>query len=138
VGSKVLQSAAVWYERAAANGYSGGAWDLGDLLHANGEKEEARRNYAQAAKVGGADDKLKWGKMLENGFVGEADLIAAAAAYRSASEKGSVRATYHLASLYFLGADGLPRDRDKVRQLFIEAALGGDTDAINIISALGV
>lgn len=136
MGSRKPDIAAVWYERAAANGFSSAAWSLGKLHEAIGDREKARHNFERAAEIGDSDDKLRWGRILENGVVGEADVAAAAAAYKSAAEKGSVGATYRLAWLYFIGADGFPRDRAKARQLFEKAARGGDPDAINMVSAL--
>ncbi|WP_026603712.1 tetratricopeptide repeat protein [Methylomonas sp. 11b] len=137
LGSKDIGGALHWYKLSASNGYSSSAWKLGEIQSVNGSPKEAYDSFALASKIGNSDDKLRWAGMLENGSdIVDKDIGTAAMAYKSASDSGSIHATYRLAWLYFIGDKSFSKDVNIAKKLFQQAAQGGDKDAINMVKAL--
>jgi TPR repeat protein len=136
LGSVDRLRAKQWYERAAAAGSADGEWALGQLHRADGNLPVAELHFARSAALGTAEDKLRWGVLLEDGVLGKARPAEALALYVSAAAGGSARAAYRAGWLCFTGAEGIKRQLPRARQLFQAAAKAGDADAVNMLRAL--
>lgn len=94
-------------------------------------EEEEFKWIKKAAESGVAAWQAELGWFYSSGTVVPLDYLTAAIWYKKAADQDQPMALRQLGLLYYLGADGIPRDLEKSIFL-IEKAIGlGDTTAIN-------
>ncbi|WP_271170033.1 hypothetical protein [Hansschlegelia plantiphila] len=125
-------AAAVWLEKAAAQGLAPAQHRLGSLYEkGSGVSRDiltARRWYERAAASGNVRAMHNLGVIQAEGGLGKPDFTAAATWFRMAAERGLVDSEYNLAVLCARGLGG-KRDLVDAYKWFALAAAQGDQDA---------
>ena len=125
-------AAALWLEKAAAQGLAPAQQRLGSLYEkgrgVSRDVNAARRLYEQAAASGNVRAMHNLGVIHAEGGLGKADYAAAAIWFRMAAERGLVDSQYNLAVLEARGLMG-KRDLKDAYKWFALAADQGDEDA---------
>ena len=126
------ESAALWLEKAAAQGLAPAQQRLGSLYEkgrgVSKDINAARRLYEQAAASGNVRAMHNLGVIHAEGGLGKADYAAASIWFRMAAERGLVDSQYNLAVLEARGLMG-KRDLKDAYKWFALAADQGDEDA---------
>ncbi|QZO01424.1 hypothetical protein [Chenggangzhangella methanolivorans] len=125
-------SAAVWLEKAAAQGLAPAQHRLGSLYEKGRgvarDVTTARRWYEQAAASGNVRAMHNLGVVYAEGGLGKPDYSAASVWFRMAAERGLVDSQYNLAVLDARGMSG-KRNLVDAYKWFSLAAVQGDEDA---------
>ena len=129
---KDLEQAALWYRKAADQGYAKAQFNLG-WSYENGEGvekdlEQAALWYRKAADQGYAKAQFNLGWSYENGEGVEKDLEQAALWYRKAADQGYAVAQFNLGVLYMNGK-GVEKDLEQAALWYRKAADQGDAKA---------
>jgi TPR repeat protein len=102
--------AMMWYQRAAAQGFSKALYNIGYTYETEGDNfTEAARWYSKAAAQSFAPAQYKLGRFFRYGHGVPRDPTKAARYFRLASIAGIARAQIALGDLLMFG-DGLPQD----------------------------
>jgi TPR repeat protein len=127
-----VEKAAVWLERAAANGnavaqnYVGVLYQTGTGVHAN--MATAMRWYEAAARNGNLKAMTNLGKAYAGGWAEGADFTKAAEWFGRAAGFGEVDAQFDLAILYERG-EGVSRSIPEAYKWYVIAGARGDANA---------
>ena len=118
-----------WLEKAADGGVTHALFELAELQHKQGELEQARASYAQAAQQGQITAQYTYGEMLRLGQGGKEDYALALKQYRLAAQQGDHMAQYRMGTLREEGL-GAPRNRVHAYAWLSLAATEGMPDAV--------
>ena len=127
-----VEKAAVWLERAAANGnalaqnYVGVLYQTGTGVHAN--MATAMRWYEAAARNGNLKAMTNLGKAYAGGWAEGTDFTKAAEWFGRAAGFGEVDAQFDLAILYERG-EGVSRSIPEAYKWYVIAGARGDANA---------
>ncbi|MCB1916856.1 MAG: sel1 repeat family protein [Rhodocyclaceae bacterium] len=94
-----------------------------------GRYESARRIWEALDRAGFGEAAFNLGILYEDGLGVDADIQRALAHYRRGAENGSVKAQFRVGKLFWLGAPGVPPDREEGRRYLAMAAAHGDREA---------
>ncbi|MGV3490456.1 MAG: peptidoglycan-binding protein [Devosia sp.] len=127
-----LETAAMWYERAASQGFVPAQYRLGNLYE-NGrgvekDLEQARLWYQQAAEGGNRMAMHNLAALYAGGGLGEQQFDAAAKWFEEAAGRGMKDSQFNLGMLYARGL-GVKQDLSASFKWFSLAANRGDADA---------
>ena len=122
--------------------------DLSDIVRRpeygnyRGYAEFKMGHYAAAKRIWEALDERNFseagfdlGILYEDGLGVTRDIDRALAYYRRSAMLGSPKAMFRLGVLYWLGAPGVPIQRDEGRRFLSMSAAAGDTDAQRYLAA---
>jgi uncharacterized protein len=138
--SKDNAVAAMWYHRAAKNGFAEAQDKLG-LMFFNGEgvakdRGEAAKWYRLAAEQGNANAQFKLGKMHTRNDLGVSkNNTEAVRLYRLAAEQGNANAMFELGQMYSYGK-GVIKDTTEGVKLYRQAANKGNALASLLLGHL--
>lgn len=118
-----------WLEKAANGGVTKALFELAELQHKQGEREQARTSYAKAAQQGHILAQYIYGEMLRLGQGGKEDYAQALKQYRLAAQQGYRQAQYRMGTLREEGL-GAPRNRVHAYAWLSLAATEGMPEAV--------
>jgi localization factor PodJL len=127
-----LNAAAVWYDRAASQGFAPAQYRLGNLYEAGKgvEKDlaQARIWYQQAAEAGNRMAMHNLAALYAGGELGTQQFDSAAKWFEEAANRGMKDSQFNLGMLYARGL-GVKQDLSASYKWFALAAARGDADA---------
>lgn len=94
-----------------------------------GRYDSAYRIWSALDERGFGEAAFNLGILYEDGLGRDKDMARALALYRRGAENGSVKAQFRIGTLYWLGAPGVPVDRQEGRRYLAMAAANGDSEA---------
>lgn len=96
--------------------------------------ESARRIWEALDARDYGDATFNLGILYEDGLGVARDAARAMTYYRRGAQLGSQKAMFRAGLLYWLGAPGIPQNRDEGRRFFEMAAAAGDADAARYLA----
>jgi localization factor PodJL len=127
-----LETAVVWFERAAGKGLAPAMYRLGSLYEkgvgVKKDLEKARQLYLAGADKGNAKAIHNLGVLYAEGIDGKPDGRTAAQWFRKAADKGVADSQYNLGIMYARGI-GVDQNLAESYKWFALAAQQGDQDA---------
>jgi len=134
------ESAYMWYKKAAVKEYPPAMNNIG-MMYLNGEYVTSNHNVAfklfLKASLNHAQAKDNLAQCYEFGWGTERNIVKAAELYEKAGDEGYILGWFHLAQMYEVGYDELPKDIDKAVEWYIKAAEGDLGQARTKLAELG-
>jgi len=119
------ETAYMWYKKAAVKEYPPAMNNIG-MMYLNGEYVVSNHDVAfklfLKASANHAQARDNLAQCYEFGWGTERDIAKAADMYQKAGDSGYLLGWFHLAQMYEIGYDELPKDIDKAVEWYTKAA----------------
>ncbi len=136
-----MKKATVWYEKAAKQGLASAQYNLAQLYHSLGDKEDhayekAKYWYEKAAEQGIMQAYNNLGSLYLEGKGVPKDPQKALTLFEKAAQQGDANAHLNAALLYMNGAEGITPDKMRAYEHFVKALKAGRQEAQPHLEAL--